>query len=80
MTRLKKIKFLYEMAKQEITYHHRTTDNRLFVDSINLDGDWLHFSTDSKDQAAAGRIINLIYEEITKNDNLIAKSRGDFNA
>lgn len=58
MTRIKKI-ILLQQKGEDIEYHFRGSDGRLFVTKIRSD----KFNLSTKDQVTAGALIDLIYKE-----------------
>lgn len=64
MTRFKKIVYLITKG-EEILYHNRESDGRLFIDAIKNDNGWEEFKMTTKDQKRAGELIDLLYFEWT---------------
>ena len=67
MTRKSKIKFLL-LKGEKINWHERESDRRLRIDSIKIDGEWKEFNSTTKDQVAAGQLIDLLYYNWTMGD------------
>lgn len=60
MTRREKIKIL-TIKGEKIDWHSRTSDGRLVIDGIKIDGEWKRFGSCNNDQVAAGKIIDSLY-------------------
>ena len=67
MTRREKIKIL-TIKGEKIDWHSRTSDGRLVIDGIKIDGEWKRFSSYNEDQVAAGQLIDLLYYNWTMGD------------
>ena len=67
MTRKDKIYYL-TLKGEKIEWHSRTSDGRLVIDAIEIDGEWREFKSTSKDQVAAGQRIDLLYYNWTMGD------------
>lgn len=67
MTRREKIKILI-IKGEKIDWHSRTSDGRLVIDGIKIDGEWKRFSSYNEDQVAAGKWIDLLYYNWTIGD------------